>query len=134
MPFFRGYRLLLVLALVQTLPVLPAAAQQQTVVEQLAPLLAAEDARNFQPDLFRRALVAPDSLVRRVAVLAAGRIGDFRATPLMLPLLADADSTVRIAAAFALGRAARHGGRSSRSHRPAHRPAGARCIQRPPKR
>ena len=103
MPFFRGYRLLLVLALVQALPVLPAAAQQQTVVEQLAPLLAAEDARNFQPDLFRRALVAPDSLVRRVAVLAAGRIGDFRATPLMLPLLADADSTVRLAAAFALG-------------------------------
>ena len=73
------------------------------MVEQLAPLVAAEDARDFQPELFRRALVAPDSLVRRIALLAAGRIGDFRATPLMLPLLSDPDSTVRFAAAFALG-------------------------------
>lgn len=78
-------------------------AQEQTVVEELVPLLAAEDAREFQPDRFRRAMVAPDSLVRRVAVLGAGRIGDLRATPLVLPLLADRDSTVRVAAAFALG-------------------------------
>ena len=95
-----------VLALLLLLPVLgyrPSAAQERTVVEQLAPLLAAEDAREFQPDLFRRALVAPDSLVRRFAALAAGRIGDFRATPLMLPLLSDPDSTVRSSAAFALG-------------------------------
>src|SRR5919198_1476265 len=47
-------------------------AQQEAVVEQLAPLLAAEDARDFQPDLYRRALVSPDSLVRRVAALGAG--------------------------------------------------------------
>ena len=73
------------------------------MVEQLAPVLAAEDAREFQPDLFRRALVAPDSLVRRVAALGAGRIGDLRATPLVVPLLADPDTTVRVAAAFALG-------------------------------
>jgi cyclophilin family peptidyl-prolyl cis-trans isomerase/HEAT repeat protein len=80
-----------------------ATAQQGTVVEQLAPLLAAEDARDFRPELFRRALVAPDSLVRRVAAMAAGRIGDLQATPLLQPLLADPDSTVRVTAAFALG-------------------------------
>jgi cyclophilin family peptidyl-prolyl cis-trans isomerase/HEAT repeat protein len=84
---------------------LPAAlaAQQQAVVEQLATLLAAEDARDFQAELFRSALVAPDSLVRRTAAMSAGRIGDLRATPLVLPLLGDPDSTVRVAAAFALG-------------------------------
>jgi len=81
----------------------PAAAQEQTVVEQLAPVLAAEDAREFRAELFQRALVAPDSLVRRISVLAAGRIGDLRATSLVIPLVADRDSTVRVAAAFALG-------------------------------
>jgi len=80
-----------------------ASAQEEAVVERLALLLAAEDARDFNPDLFRRGLVAPDSLVRRIAALGAGRIGDLRATPLLVPLLADPDSTVRIAAAFALG-------------------------------
>jgi cyclophilin family peptidyl-prolyl cis-trans isomerase/HEAT repeat protein len=35
--------------------------------------------------------------------MAAGRIGDLRATPLLVPLLSDTDSTVRVAAAFALG-------------------------------
>ena len=78
-------------------------AQQEAIAEQLAPLLAAEDARNFQPELFRRALVAPDSLVRRAAAMSAGRIGDLRATALLLPLLVDPDSTVRVSAAFALG-------------------------------
>jgi cyclophilin family peptidyl-prolyl cis-trans isomerase/HEAT repeat protein len=81
----------------------PARAQEEAVVEQLAPVLAAEDARNFQPALFRSALVSPDSLVRRLAAMAAGRIGDLRATPLLIPLLAEPDSTVRVAAAFALG-------------------------------
>jgi cyclophilin family peptidyl-prolyl cis-trans isomerase/HEAT repeat protein len=78
-------------------------AQDAAVVEQLAPVLAAEDARRWEPDLFARALVAPDSVVRRVAALAAGRIGDLRATPLLLKLLDQPDSTVRVAAAFALG-------------------------------
>ena len=49
-----------------------AAAQQEASSEQLAPVLAAEDARNFQPDLFRQRLVSPDSLVRRMAALSAG--------------------------------------------------------------
>jgi cyclophilin family peptidyl-prolyl cis-trans isomerase/HEAT repeat protein len=80
-----------------------AAAQEEAVVEQLAPLIAAEDARDFKPDLFARGMVAPDSLVRRIAALGAGRIGDLRATSLIVPLLADPDSTVRVSAAFALG-------------------------------
>jgi cyclophilin family peptidyl-prolyl cis-trans isomerase/HEAT repeat protein len=78
-------------------------AQEEAIVEQIAPLIAAEDARDFEPDLFARGLVAPDSLVRGIAALAAGRIGDLRATRLLVPLLADPDSTVRVRAAFALG-------------------------------
>jgi cyclophilin family peptidyl-prolyl cis-trans isomerase/HEAT repeat protein len=78
-------------------------AQEEAVVEQLAAVLAAEDARHWQSELFQRALLAPDSVVRRAAALAAGRIGDMRATPLLLQVLDQPDSTVRIAAAFALG-------------------------------
>src|SRR5215207_883982 len=81
----------------------PVSAQQEAVVEQLASVLAAEDARNFQPALFGSALVSPDSVVRRMAALGAGRIGDRRATSLVVPLLTDPDSTVRVAAAFSLG-------------------------------
>ena len=77
--------------------------QEEAIVEQLAPVLAAEDARQWQPELFQRALVAPDSVVRRIAALAAGRIGDLRATPLLLRLLEQPDTTVTVAAAFALG-------------------------------
>jgi cyclophilin family peptidyl-prolyl cis-trans isomerase/HEAT repeat protein len=78
-------------------------AQEESTVEQLAPVLSAEDARDYQPALFSRSVVAPDSLVRRIAALAAGRIGDVRATPELVKLLSDPDSTVRPAAAFALG-------------------------------
>ncbi len=81
----------------------PGSAQQEAVVEQLASVLAAEDARNFQPALFGSALVSPDSVVRRLSALGAGRIGDRRATSLVAALLTDPDSTVRVAAAFALG-------------------------------
>lgn len=80
-----------------------AQAQEQAIVEQLAPVLAAEDARDWQEDLFQRSLLAPDSVVQRVAAMAAGRIGDLRATPLLLRTLDQSDSTVRVAAAFALG-------------------------------
>lgn len=80
-----------------------AAGQVQPNVEQLAHVLAAEDARDWQPELFERSLLAPDSTVQRVAAYAAGRIGDLRATPLLLRTLEQPDSTVRVAAAFALG-------------------------------
>jgi cyclophilin family peptidyl-prolyl cis-trans isomerase/HEAT repeat protein len=85
------------------LPLSMAWGQEEAVVEQLAPVLAAEDARQWQAELFQRALVAPDSVVRRVAALAAGRIGDVRASPLLLRLLEQPDTTVSVAAAFALG-------------------------------
>ena len=80
-----------------------ARAQEEAIVEQVAPVLAAEDARRWEPDLFARALFAPDSIVRRTAALAAGRIGDSRATPQLLQLLDQPDSTVRVMAAFGLG-------------------------------
>jgi cyclophilin family peptidyl-prolyl cis-trans isomerase/HEAT repeat protein len=79
------------------------ASAQDEAVEQLAHVLAAEDARDWRPELFERSLLAPDSGVQRVAALAAGRIGDFGATPLLLRALEQPDSTVRVAAAFALG-------------------------------
>ncbi len=78
-------------------------AQQPAIVEELAPVLAAEDKREWQHELFEASLLAPDSVVRRVAATAAGRIGDWRATPLLLRALEQPDSTVRVAAAFALG-------------------------------
>ena len=99
----RAVRVALLCVLTLAAGVSPAPAQEEAVVEQLAPVLAAEDSRSFQPALFRSALVAPDSVVRRLAATAAGRIGDPRATPLLIPLLSDPDSTVRVAAAFAMG-------------------------------
>lgn len=81
----------------------PARAQGSTDLELLARVLAAEDARDWQPELFERSLLAPDSVVQRVAAVAAGRIGDLRATPLLLRALDQPDSTVRVAAAFGLG-------------------------------
>ncbi|HWN17281.1 MAG TPA: HEAT repeat domain-containing protein [Gemmatimonadales bacterium] len=95
-------RLLAVICAGLLLPAV-ARAQGELVVEQLASVLAAEDAREWQPELFQRSLLASDSVVRRVSALAAGRIGDPRATPLLLRTLDEADSTVRTAAAFALG-------------------------------
>ena len=79
------------------------AAQEQAVVEEIAPVLAAEDAREWRQELFEASLLAPDSIVQRIAAMAAGRIGDWRATPLLLRSLEQPDSTLRVAAAFALG-------------------------------
>ena len=98
-----GLAVALVVSLAASAPASVASAQQGASVEQLAGVIAAEDARNFQPALFRSALVAPDSLVRRLAAVAAGRIRDPRAVPILVPLLSDPDSTVRVSAAFALG-------------------------------
>ena len=96
------FRLCLCLCALTALPA-RVRAQDQAGVEQLARILAAEDAREWLPQLFEQSLLAPDSVVRRTAALAAGRIGDFRATPLLLRALEEPDTTVRAAAAFALG-------------------------------
>ena len=87
----------------------PAAAQQPTpsadesLVGQLAALLAAADARRLDAAAIRDALGNPNPAVRRQAALAAGRIGDPAALDLLLPALNDTSPPVQAAAAFALG-------------------------------
>lgn len=81
----------------------PLRAQESALIETLAPVLAAEDGRAWKEEELRAALVYPDSLVRRTAALAVGRIGDPRGIAHLVPLLADPDTTVRVAAVFALG-------------------------------
>jgi len=90
-------------------PPRPAAAQQptpstdETLVGQLATLLAAADARRLDAAAIRDALGNPNPAVRRQASLAAGRIGDPAALDLLLPVLNDTSPPVQAAAAFALG-------------------------------
>jgi cyclophilin family peptidyl-prolyl cis-trans isomerase/HEAT repeat protein len=81
----------------------PVAAQDPALVEAVAPLLQAEDARDWRPERFRAGLESPEALVRRTAALAVGRVGDLRGTALLVPLLQDPDSSVQPIAAFALG-------------------------------
>ncbi len=80
----------------------PAASAQRARLDDLAGLVAAEDARAWDSVLFARALASRDALVRRTAVVAAGRIGDARATPLVVARLRDPAQPIRTAAAFAL--------------------------------
>jgi cyclophilin family peptidyl-prolyl cis-trans isomerase/HEAT repeat protein len=75
----------------------------ETTVGVLASLLAAADARRFDPAPLREALSHPDPAVRRQGALAAGRIGDAAAVDLLLPVLHDTVPAVQAAAAFALG-------------------------------
>ena len=83
----------------------PAAGQQvdEALVGRLARLLAAVDARRFDPAALRDILLDADPAVRRQGVLAAGRLGDPAALDDVLPLLEDSSAQVRAAAAFAVG-------------------------------
>ncbi|HET8625661.1 MAG TPA: HEAT repeat domain-containing protein [Gemmatimonadales bacterium] len=81
----------------------PLPAQTPAPVEMLAALLASEDARRYDATLLRRAAAAPDSLVRLRAALAAGRIGDQRAGPVLVSLLGDTVPSVGASAAFGIG-------------------------------
>jgi cyclophilin family peptidyl-prolyl cis-trans isomerase/HEAT repeat protein len=83
----------------------PVAVHAQTSgrVELLTDLLTAEDARRYNPVLFRRAVASADGLVRERAALAAGRIGDARAGRLLVSLLTDSVPAVGATAAFAIG-------------------------------
>lgn len=83
--------------------VTPLWAQGEGNIEVLASVLAVEDARDFDATVLQRALVDPDSSVRRIAAMAVGRIRDPRGVPLLVPLLLDPDSTVQATAIFALG-------------------------------
>src|SRR6266704_1613476 len=85
--------------LVLAAPVLfrPIAAQQadDALVGELARILAAADARAFDPALFRDALRHPDLGLRRQAALAAGRIGDTAAVNGLIEALGDSSQEVR---------------------------------------
>ncbi|MDH3289912.1 MAG: HEAT repeat domain-containing protein [Gemmatimonadota bacterium] len=89
--------------LISLLLATPVLAQDEAVVDQLAGILAAEDARRFDQALLAAAARYPDPVVRRHAALAIGRIEATAGTPLLVELLADVDSTVQEEAAFALG-------------------------------
>src|SRR5256885_1598747 len=81
----------------------PAQQPDEVLVGELARLLAAADARAFDPALLRAALGHAQPGVRRQAALAAGRIGDPSAVELLVAALRDSDRAVQAAAAFALG-------------------------------
>src|SRR5213595_2460682 len=81
-PIRSACRAGLLLVLAAGAPARRAGAQQQdeTLVGELARLLAAADARTFDAPLFREALHAPDAVVRRQAALGVGRVGDLAGT------------------------------------------------------
>jgi cyclophilin family peptidyl-prolyl cis-trans isomerase/HEAT repeat protein len=100
----RQTRFVSSLAVLLLAAAVPAAAQQdETTVGVLAALLAAADARRFDPAPLREALGHPNPAVRRQGALAAGRIGDGAAVDLLLPVLNDSSVVVQAGAAFALG-------------------------------
>ncbi|MFN2598618.1 MAG: peptidylprolyl isomerase [Pyrinomonadaceae bacterium] len=72
--------------------------------ETLLRIVRAEDERRWEMDDLGALLADPSAAVRARAALAAGRIGDPRAVPALVPLLqSDKDTGVRATAAFALG-------------------------------
>ncbi|CAN5879840.1 hypothetical protein BH23GEM5_BH23GEM5_10050 [soil metagenome] len=74
-----------------------------TEADALAALLRLEDRREWDYATLTGLAAAPRPVVRRHAVLAAGRIRHPSGRGLLLPLLADPDSSVAATAAFALG-------------------------------
>lgn len=85
------------------LPAGAARGQDPAVVEVLAAVLQAEDTRRFDARGLTAAARHAEPLVRRVAALAIGRIGDIAGADLLAELLRDPDSTVQSHAAFAMG-------------------------------
>ncbi len=81
----------------------PLRAQDNASVEALAPVLATEDARQWNDPVLRRGVTFADTVVRSRTALAIGRIGDSQGLPLLLTLLDDPEANVRPSAAFALG-------------------------------
>jgi cyclophilin family peptidyl-prolyl cis-trans isomerase/HEAT repeat protein len=76
---------------------------QAPEIERLAALMRMEDARVLDTILLSDLLADEQPELRRRAVLAAGRIRDRAASPLLLAALADPAPSVRAMAAFALG-------------------------------
>src|SRR6478609_2507586 len=95
---------LLAVALLAVLPSSRLAAQSEATVNGIAPILAAEDARNFDGQLFSAAVAGGDSLVRRTAIRALGHLRDPRGLDLLFQVLQDPDIADHHAeAAFAIG-------------------------------
>jgi cyclophilin family peptidyl-prolyl cis-trans isomerase/HEAT repeat protein len=84
-------------------PARNARAQDPVVIEAAATILEAEDTRVFDPQVFTGAARHASPLIRSMAAIGMGRIGDARALDLLLELLRDPDSTVTRDAAFGLG-------------------------------
>jgi cyclophilin family peptidyl-prolyl cis-trans isomerase/HEAT repeat protein len=91
------------LALVSACATLPPPEAFRDPLDAAATLLRLEDRREYDEAVLHRAASAPRPEVRRAAALAAGRIRDPRAVPLLGGLLADPDTAVAATAAFALG-------------------------------
>jgi cyclophilin family peptidyl-prolyl cis-trans isomerase/HEAT repeat protein len=83
----------------------PATAAAPLVPEEtLVKIMSAEDERRWDIDDLAPLFTDPNPATRARAVLAAGRIGDPRAVPSIVPVMQnDRDVTVRAMAAFALG-------------------------------
>jgi cyclophilin family peptidyl-prolyl cis-trans isomerase/HEAT repeat protein len=73
-----------------------------SAIEAVAELLRMEDVRTFDTALVARLLGHAEAEVRGRAALAAGRVRDGAAAPLLLRALGDSDFDVRARAAFAL--------------------------------
>jgi cyclophilin family peptidyl-prolyl cis-trans isomerase/HEAT repeat protein len=80
-----------------------ASAQDPALVEALAPLLQAEDRRELDVATLQRGLDHPDPTVRRVAILAVGRIGQPDGLALLVPHLNDREPSLIGEAIFAIG-------------------------------
>ena len=81
----------------------PPSAATASLAEAEPGLVALEDRRAFEASTLEAAAASPDAAVRARAALAAGRIGDERASGVLSGLLADRASDVRESAAFAAG-------------------------------
>jgi cyclophilin family peptidyl-prolyl cis-trans isomerase/HEAT repeat protein len=92
---------LLSLAALLVAPSLPA--QDPALVEVLAPVLMSEDRRVLDVAVLAPALEHPDPFVRRITVLAIGRIGDPTGLSLIEQRLYDRDPSVVTETIFALG-------------------------------
>lgn len=102
-PLRAGLLPALPLLTVLALGPVPLRAQDAAVVEAIAPLLQAEDAREWNAGVLEAATLSAESLVRRTAAMSIGRIGDWRGTAALVPMLQDRDSTIHPTVAFALG-------------------------------
>jgi len=93
-------------ALALTLTTLPGFARAEISPENLKEILLREHARNLEDGYLNQAAENADPQVRARAMEALGKIADPGSVAMLSHGLADADESVRLAAAFALGQLA----------------------------